>query len=182
MPIIAAPIEAVAVLGVLFPTELLKMLMFAHPEGFVMAGIPVFYLTRKSADDRPRIFLWVSSCWSRIWGRPSEEGWEAVATDVDEPIEMVEGHPPRDGFELWSRLISRSSQEHTYKFDVKMTCSGCSGAVTRVLEKAKAEGVSDFTVNLDKQEVVVKSILPYDDVLARIKKTGKEVRSGITVE
>ncbi|TFK29970.1 hypothetical protein FA15DRAFT_651534 [Coprinopsis marcescibilis] len=65
--------------------------------------------------------------------------------------------------------------EQTYKFDVKMTCGGCSGAVTRVLEKAKADGVSSFDVSLEKQEVIVKGSLPYDDVLARIKKTGKEV-------
>ncbi|TFK42550.1 hypothetical protein BDQ12DRAFT_623728 [Crucibulum laeve] len=74
------------------------------------------------------------------------------------------------------------SVEHTYQFDVKMTCSGCSGAVTRVLEKAKGEGISDFTVDLDTQKVVVKGTLPYDDVLGKIKKTGKEVRSGVTVE
>ncbi|KAF9564615.1 hypothetical protein CPC08DRAFT_684788 [Agrocybe pediades] len=67
--------------------------------------------------------------------------------------------------------------EHTYKFDVKMTCSGCSGAVTRVLEKAKADGVSSFTVNLETQEVIVNGTIPYDDVLAKIKKTGKEVRN-----
>ncbi|KAG2020213.1 Cytosolic copper metallochaperone [Coprinopsis cinerea AmutBmut pab1-1] len=71
--------------------------------------------------------------------------------------------------------------EQTYKFDVKMTCGGCSGAVTRVLEKAKADGVTSFDVSLEKQEVVVKGTLPYDDVLARIKKTGKEVRSGAVV-
>ncbi|KAI9458677.1 hypothetical protein BJY52DRAFT_1268953 [Lactarius psammicola] len=63
-----------------------------------------------------------------------------------------------------------------------MTCGGCSGAVTRVLEKAKASGVSEYTVNLDTQEVIVKGTMPYDDVLGVIKKTGKEVRSGITVE
>ncbi|KAG8746945.1 Cytosolic copper metallochaperone [Ceratobasidium sp. 414] len=82
--------------------------------------------------------------------------------------------------------------EHTYKFDVAMSCSGCSGAVTRVLEKAKAEGeplfpslfsqtdihnslgVSSYEVSLEKQEVVVKGTISYDDVLAKIKKTGKE--------
>jgi copper chaperone len=32
--------------------------------------------------------------------------------------------------------------EHQYKFDVKMTCGGCSGAVSRVL--AKAEGAFAF--------------------------------------
>ncbi|KAF8235660.1 hypothetical protein L208DRAFT_1391937 [Tricholoma matsutake] len=63
-----------------------------------------------------------------------------------------------------------------------MTCSGCSGAVSRVLEKAKKEGaVSDYTVSLDTQEVLVKGTLPYDDLYERIKKTGKEIRSGETL-
>ncbi|KAF9052663.1 copper ion chaperone, partial [Panaeolus papilionaceus] len=67
--------------------------------------------------------------------------------------------------------------EHQYKFDVKMTCNGCSGAITRVLEKAKTngDGVSSFEVSLDKQEVLVTGSIPYDDLLTKIKKTGKEV-------
>ncbi|TEB36351.1 hypothetical protein FA13DRAFT_1623955 [Coprinellus micaceus] len=70
--------------------------------------------------------------------------------------------------------------EHTYKFDVKMTCGGCSGAVTRVLTKAKDNGgVSSFDVSLEKQEVIVKGTLPYDEVLEKIKKTGKEVCPGL---
>ncbi|KAF8609845.1 copper chaperone taha [Ceratobasidium sp. AG-I] len=69
-----------------------------------------------------------------------------------------------------------STDEHTYKFNVAMSCSGCSGAVTRVLQKA--QGVSSFDVNLETQEVLVKGTIPYDDVLAKIKKTGKEVKSG----
>lgn len=36
-------------------------------------------------------------------------------------------------------------------------------------------GVDSFTVNLETQEVIVKGSLPYEDVLAKIKKTGKEV-------
>ncbi|KIK57783.1 hypothetical protein GYMLUDRAFT_45971, partial [Collybiopsis luxurians FD-317 M1] len=69
--------------------------------------------------------------------------------------------------------------EHTYKFDVKMTCEGCSGAVTRVLNKAKPAGeVNDFSVDLPSQEVIVKSTKSYDFILEKIKKTGKEVRSG----
>ncbi|KAG5342777.1 hypothetical protein C0989_008727 [Termitomyces sp. Mn162] len=75
-----------------------------------------------------------------------------------------------------------------------MTCSGCSGAVSRVLNKAKDTGgklnnisqyqgssslfvsldVSDYSVLLDTQEVLVTSRLPYDDILAKIQKTGKE--------
>ncbi|KAF9053721.1 hypothetical protein BDZ89DRAFT_924424, partial [Hymenopellis radicata] len=67
--------------------------------------------------------------------------------------------------------------EQTYQFDVKvMTCTGCSGAVTRVLEKAKSDGVQEYNVDLATQLVTVKGTIPYDDVLARIKKTGKEVR------
>jgi copper chaperone len=36
-------------------------------------------------------------------------------------------------------------------------------------------GVSEFTVNLDTQEVLVTGTVQYDDVYERIKKTGKEV-------
>ncbi|KAG8790568.1 Cytosolic copper metallochaperone [Ceratobasidium sp. 428] len=64
------------------------------------------------------------------------------------------------------------ADEHTYKFNVVMTCSGCSGAVTRVLQKA--EGVKTYDVSLEKQEVTVTGTIPYDDLLAKIKKTGKE--------
>ncbi|THH11575.1 hypothetical protein EW146_g7991 [Bondarzewia mesenterica] len=70
--------------------------------------------------------------------------------------------------------------EHSYQFDVKMTCTGCSGAVERVLKKS--EGISSYEISLEKQEVLVKGTIPYDDLLATIKKTGKEVRSGKTLE
>ncbi|KAF8894649.1 L-methionine transporter [Infundibulicybe gibba] len=74
MPIIAAPLEAIAVLG------------------FVLAGIPVYYFTHASSEDMPAFFAYVTSAFSRIRGRPSSsDGWEAVATDGDEPMEMVEG-------------------------------------------------------------------------------------------
>ncbi|PWN89578.1 putative ATX1-antioxidant protein and metal homeostasis factor [Acaromyces ingoldii] len=66
--------------------------------------------------------------------------------------------------------------EHEYKFDVAMSCGGCSGAVTRVLQKL--DGVSSFDVSLETQQVVVKGTAPYDTVLEKIKKTGKEVRKG----
>jgi len=73
-------------------------------------------------------------------------------------------------------------EEHKYEFDVKMTCGGCSGAVTRVLEKAKADGVTKYNVNLETQRVIVEGTMSYDDVLGRIKKTGKEVRSGVVLD
>jgi copper chaperone len=40
-------------------------------------------------------------------------------------------------------------------------------------------GVSSFDVSLEKQEVIVKGTLPYDEVLEKIKKTGKEVCPGL---
>ncbi|KAH9856966.1 copper chaperone taha [Lenzites betulinus] len=69
--------------------------------------------------------------------------------------------------------------EHTYKFNVKMTCTGCSGAVDRVLKKT--EGVSEYDISLEKQEVLVKGTIPYDDLHAKIAKTGKQIISGETV-
>ncbi|GAA5858189.1 hypothetical protein JCM1840_001078 [Sporobolomyces johnsonii] len=66
--------------------------------------------------------------------------------------------------------------DSTYKFNVVMTCSGCSGAIERVLKKT--EGISSYDISLEKQEVIVKTSVPYDDILAKIKKTGKEVKSG----
>lgn len=69
MPIIAAPLEATAVLG------------------FVLAGIPVYFITNRNKEELPRISYWISACISRIRGQ--REGWEAVATDGDEQMEMV---------------------------------------------------------------------------------------------
>lgn len=39
-------------------------------------------------------------------------------------------------------------------------------------------GVETFDVSLEKQSVIVKGTAPYDTVLEKIKKTGKEVREG----
>lgn len=36
-------------------------------------------------------------------------------------------------------------------------------------------GISSYDVSLEKQEVIVKGKIPYDDLLEKIKKTGKEV-------
>ncbi|KAJ5827747.1 Heavy metal-associated domain HMA [Penicillium robsamsonii] len=68
--------------------------------------------------------------------------------------------------------------DHQYKFNVTMTCGGCSGAVERVLRKL--EGVKTFDVSLETQTVNVTTepTLSYDAVLEKIKKTGKAVNSG----
>ncbi|KAG6851005.1 hypothetical protein H0H93_004492 [Arthromyces matolae] len=41
------------------------------------------------------VLEWLSSSWNRIRGQPNEEGWEAVATEGDEPIEMAESRTHR---------------------------------------------------------------------------------------
>ncbi|KAF8163330.1 L-methionine transporter [Crassisporium funariophilum] len=72
MPIIAAPKEAVAVLG------------------FVVAGIPVYYITQASeGEGRSRISLMFASLLDRLPGRSrTAEGWEAVATEGEETVEL----------------------------------------------------------------------------------------------
>ncbi|EJU05604.1 hypothetical protein DACRYDRAFT_104090 [Dacryopinax primogenitus] len=93
--------------------------------------------------------------------------------------------------------------DHTYQFNVKMHCSGCSGAVQRALGKAdgacpphfrghylilspcfcgmRMTGISSYEVSLEKQEVTVNTARSYEDVLQVISKTGKEVLSGTTI-
>ncbi|OCT52292.1 Metal homeostasis factor ATX1 [Cladophialophora carrionii] len=68
--------------------------------------------------------------------------------------------------------------EHHYKFNVKMNCGGCSGAVERVLKKL--DGVKEFNVSLDTQtaDVTTEDSVSYETVLEKIKKTGKQVNSG----
>ncbi|USP76569.1 Metal homeostasis factor ATX1 [Curvularia clavata] len=67
---------------------------------------------------------------------------------------------------------------HTYKFNVAMSCGGCSGAIERVLKKL--EGVESYNVSLENQtaEIVAADSLDYATVLEKIKKTGKTVKSG----
>ncbi|KAF2709332.1 heavy metal transport/detoxification protein [Pleomassaria siparia CBS 279.74] len=68
--------------------------------------------------------------------------------------------------------------EHTYKFDIAMSCGGCSGAVERVLKKL--DGVKSYDVSLETQSatIVTEDSLNYETVLEKIKKTGKTVKSG----
>ncbi|KAK7746736.1 Cytosolic copper metallochaperone [Cytospora paraplurivora] len=67
---------------------------------------------------------------------------------------------------------------HTYKFNVSMSCSGCSGAIDRVLKRL--DGVDSYEVSLENQTatVVAKPDLDYEKVLQTIAKTGKKVNSG----
>lgn len=61
----------------------------------------------------------------------------------------------------------------TIHLKVAMMCTGCSGAVERVL--GKMEGVTSFDVNLETQKVMVKGTVTQEEVIERIAKTGKAV-------
>jgi len=71
--------------------------------------------------------------------------------------------------------------QHHYEFNVKMACSGCSGAIQRVL--SKTEGVKEVEISLDDQTVkVTAGDISYGDVYEKIRKTGKEILSGKEVD
>ena len=62
----------------------------------------------------------------------------------------------------------------TYEYSVEMTCGGCSGAITRILNKQKDAGkVDDFEVKLETKQVFVTTAGSSDDILEIIKKAGK---------
>ncbi|KAJ3088842.1 Cytosolic copper metallochaperone [Quaeritorhiza haematococci] len=65
------------------------------------------------------------------------------------------------------------AEPQTYKFKVGMSCTGCSGAVDRILKKT--EGVTSYDISLENQTVVVQSTLSKDQVFEAIKKSGKAV-------
>ncbi|CAI4218115.1 unnamed protein product [Parascedosporium putredinis] len=71
------------------------------------------------------------------------------------------------------------ADEHTYNFDITMSCGGCSGAVDRVLKKL--EGVRSYEVSLENQNatVVAEPDLKYATVLKTIAKTGKKITKGV---
>ncbi|KAI8874311.1 hypothetical protein GQ42DRAFT_159884 [Ramicandelaber brevisporus] len=61
-----------------------------------------------------------------------------------------------------------------YKYQVAMSCGGCSGAVERALKKL--EGVDNLEVSLESQLVTVESdSLDYATILEKLQKTGKAV-------
>ncbi|KAL3233897.1 Copper chaperone ATX1 [Nakaseomyces bracarensis] len=72
------------------------------------------------------------------------------------------------------------TKNNHYQFNVVMTCSGCSNAINRVLTRLEPE-VSKIDISLEQQTVDVYTSLPYDTILSKIEKTGKEVKSGTTL-
>ncbi|RUS25453.1 hypothetical protein BC938DRAFT_472154 [Jimgerdemannia flammicorona] len=89
--------------------------------------------------------------------------------DVRQPLD------PIVPFQQWLCL---TSSVQTYKFNVGMTCGGCSNAVNRALTKLDGTClpcVSKVDISLETQIVEVQATIPQADVLEAIKKTGKPV-------
>jgi copper chaperone CopZ len=63
---------------------------------------------------------------------------------------------------------------NTGEFRVTMTCEGCQNAVVRALKKLN--GISEVSIDLPGQKVVVKGSCSVDDMFKAIEKTGKEVK------
>ncbi|XP_023653316.1 copper transport protein ATOX1 [Paramormyrops kingsleyae] len=59
----------------------------------------------------------------------------------------------------------------THEFFVDMTCEGCSGAVTRVLNKLDVK----FDIDLPNKKVFIESDKDANQLLETLKKTGKTV-------
>ncbi|CAH2063089.1 unnamed protein product, partial [Iphiclides podalirius] len=58
----------------------------------------------------------------------------------------------------------------THVFNVEMTCEGCSGAVERVLNRLKGQGVNEVTISLPEQRVLVNSSLSADQLLEQAQR------------
>ncbi|RVD89266.1 uncharacterized protein DFL_000282 [Arthrobotrys flagrans] len=66
----------------------------------------------------------------------------------------------------------------TYEYDVAMSCSGCSGAVERVLKKWQTTHPElKYDVSLETQKVQVTTDLTYDEVFEKINKV-KPISAG----
>lgn len=70
---------------------------------------------------------------------------------------------------------------HEYHFDVTMSCSGCSNAVSRAL--GRVDGVLETKTDLDSQtvDVTTTDAVDYDTVYNAISKTGKKINGGAVV-
>ncbi|OWZ44680.1 copper chaperone [Cryptococcus neoformans c45] len=70
-----------------------------------------------------------------------------------------------------------------YQYSVKMTCTGCSGAINRVLGK-NITAPNAYHISLPKQLVLVwgPSLPPFKTVTEKIAKTGKTINAKEVVE
>nr|XP_023653315.1 copper transport protein ATOX1 isoform X1 [Paramormyrops kingsleyae] len=77
----------------------------------------------------------------------------------------------RQNGNLHKFLPTETSVIVTHEFFVDMTCEGCSGAVTRVLNKLDVK----FDIDLPNKKVFIESDKDANQLLETLKKTGKTV-------
>jgi hypothetical protein len=98
MPVLAAPLEALAALGKQgFQAPCPPLTLMLCFIGFILAGVPIYFLTQSEYANRPdsllgRFKAWVNSLYSD--GRLSRGGWTRVATEAD-PDELEMHTAPR---------------------------------------------------------------------------------------
>ncbi|KAL5511248.1 ATX1 [Sanghuangporus vaninii] len=102
---------------------------------------------------------------------------DTAPNDETKPSDVVPSDATVDSGSNSEESSSSTMAEHFYRYKVQMTCNGCSGAVTRVLNKAKdsGAGVNSFTVSLENQTVEVHGPIDFENLTARIEKTGKKI-------
>lgn len=78
-------------------------------------------------------------------------------------------------------VINRHTTMAKYEFSVEMSCSGCSNAINRVLNRL--QGVTKVDISLEEQKVLVETddSVDYQTVYDTIAKTGKKINSGKTL-
>ncbi|CAF1376386.1 unnamed protein product, partial [Didymodactylos carnosus] len=64
--------------------------------------------------------------------------------------------------------------EQTHVFQVEMTCSGCSGAVERILKKTP--DIISSKIDLENKKVEVTTTKSQSEMEEILKKSGKEVK------
>ncbi|OAA32661.1 Heavy metal-associated domain, HMA [Moelleriella libera RCEF 2490] len=71
-----------------------------------------------------------------------------------------------------------SAAVHTYKFEVAMSCGGCSNAINKALARMQEDqsyGINSYEVSLDKQSATVVSTGDVSAIKEKLVKTGKKV-------
>ncbi|KAM7418184.1 hypothetical protein PAMA_017705 [Pampus argenteus] len=93
---------------------------------------------------------------------------------VTEPTVSCHVTPPRTEYVVRvPRTVAIETDYNKHEFEVAMTCEGCSGAVTRVLNKL---GDVKFEIDLPKKLVWIESDKDVDVLMETLKKCGKEVK------
>ncbi|KAJ3106427.1 hypothetical protein HDU97_006412 [Phlyctochytrium planicorne] len=171
----------------------LNMMTRTAAAGFAAASIFMTAVDTGWITDENPVHLWSQ----RASQPPPLDEWDAAMRVLDPVLKGVRGEeklwgvflknyrPTRCLHEAFferrkveqegDTRISKNSMTE-YKFKVGMTCSGCSGAVNRIL--SKTDGVSSFDISLETQTVVVNTdTLSKDQVFEAIKKSGKPVEA-----